>query len=212
MIRVTIDGRSLDAVEGRSVLQAWLAAGLPLTRGAGCMGQGVCGTCRVMVRRGDTGEVSTALACETLVQDAMVVVFLDDAQPELRHRYDLTQLRDGWSLLALSEQTFLEARSCRHCGGCDRACPKHIPVEAAVAAANAGQVSDAARAFDECVMCNLCSNVCPEQIAPNHLGLFLRRASVRVGLLPADLLARLHQIERGEMDIVLPNTGEGNQP
>lgn len=207
-----IHGRTLDAVEGRSVLQTWLAAGLPLTRGAGCMGQGICGTCRVMVRRGNTGEVTTGLACETLVEDAMVVVFLEDAQPELRHRYDLTALRDGWSLLALTERTFPEARSCRQCGGCDRACPKRIPVEAAVAAANAGQVNDAASAFDECVMCNLCSNVCPEQIAPNHLGLFLRRALVRVGLLPADLLARLHQIERGEMDIVVPEARDGGAP
>ena len=40
-------------------------------------------------------------------------------------------------------------------------------------------------------------------IAPNHLGMYIRRLSTVMTLRPNDLLHRLHQIESGEMTIDL---------
>ena len=206
-LRVTISGRELASVAGRTVIQAWLDAGLPLARGVGCMGQGVCGSCRAMVRRRGREDVRTELACETRVEDGMEVVFLEDLHTQPRHTYDLEAISDGWQLLERARTAFPEAARCRHCGGCDRACPKGIAVEAAVEAAVAGRMMDAARAFEPCIMCNLCTAVCPEQIAPNHLGVFLRRATTRLALLPSDLVQRLRQIEQGTMTLEIDAPG-----
>ena len=167
------------------------------------MGQAVCGACRVLVRLPGSREVSLRLACETLVSDEMNVAYVGDIAADSRHihEYDLAQVSDGWSVFSLLERSFPEAAACRHCGGCDRACPKQLHIEASVADANAGRLQAAADAFETCVMCGLCTSVCPEQIAPNHLGLFLRRTLVRLTLLPSDLQSRLREIERGTMRI-----------
>ena len=50
-LHLQFDGHAIEAVPGTSLLQAWTAAGLTLTENVGCMGQGVCGACRVLVRR-----------------------------------------------------------------------------------------------------------------------------------------------------------------
>ena len=68
MARLSIEGRQIEAPANCSILQAYLHAGEILAEGVGCMGQGVCGSCRVMVRRDGEQEVKTALACETLVE------------------------------------------------------------------------------------------------------------------------------------------------
>ena len=50
-------------------------------------------------------------------------------------------------------------------------------------------------------MCNLCTLACPEYIRPNHVGLFARRAVASLGLRPNDLIARIQQVESGELGI-----------
>lgn len=40
-VRLVIDGHAIDGEPETSLLQAWVAAGLPLTENVGCMGQGV---------------------------------------------------------------------------------------------------------------------------------------------------------------------------
>jgi ferredoxin len=203
--QLIVEGRSIESDSGRTVLQACLDAGVSMKRGVGCMGQAVCGACRVLVRLRDSREVTMRLACETLVVDGMNVAYVGDVAAESRHvhDYNLESVTDGWSVLSLLERSFPEAAACRHCGGCDRACPKQLHIEDAVAAANAGRLQEAADAFETCVMCGLCTAVCPEQIAPNHLGLFVRRSLARLSLLPADLLSRLREIESGAMRIDL---------
>jgi Fe-S oxidoreductase len=61
--------------------------------------------------------------------------------------------------------------------------------------------------FDECVMCNLCTLACPENIRPNHLGVFVRRMAASLTQRPTDLMLRLQQIERGELSIDLDAPG-----
>jgi ferredoxin len=201
MVGLGIEGRAIEAPAGSSILQAFIHAGQTLVEGVGCMGQGVCGSCRVMVRRAGTLEVKTELACETVVEDGMQVAFLDYFSSSVRHVYQIEELGDSWDALGKIDEVFPEAAHCRHCSGCDRACPKQLEVQRGVNLAVAGELAAAGTVFDECVMCNLCTLACPEHIRPNHLGLFVRRLTAAHTLRPANLMRRLREIERGELTI-----------
>lgn len=196
-VTLTFDGHVISAAEGKSLLQAWTAAGLALTENVGCMGQGVCGACRVLIRRPGERLATTALACEMLAEDGMQVAFVDHFPASRSHAYDLHSLTDSWSAIEQIDAVFPEAKHCRHCSGCDRACPKGLEVQRMVNLAAAGQTDAAAALFDHCVMCNLCVAACPEHIAPAHLGQFVRRMNAALTLRPADLVTRLHEIESG---------------
>ena len=201
MVKLSIDGRPLESPATSSILQAMVHAGQTLVDGVGCMGQGVCGSCRVMVRRAGEREVKTALACETLVEDGMQVAFLEYFTSAVCHRYRIEDIGDSWQALPKIGEVFPEASRCRHCGGCDEACPKGLAVQLGVNQAVAGELAASSQVFDECVMCNLCTLACPEHIRPNHLGLFVRRMLAAQTLRPSDLMLRLQEIERGEQTI-----------
>ena len=201
LVRMSIEGRPVEAPANCSILQAFMHAGETLVEGVGCMGQGVCGSCRVMVRRTGEPDVKTALACETLVEDGMQVAFLDYFTESERHVYRIEETGDSWEALRTIAEVFPEAAHCRHCSGCDRACPKSLEVQEGVRSAVEGRLTAASRVFDECVMCNLCTLACPEHIRPNHLGLFVRRMIAAQTLRPANLMLRLQQIESGQMAI-----------
>lgn len=200
LIRLTIGGSEVATAPGVSILQAHSRQGEAMTANVGCMGQGVCGSCRCLIRKEGEREVQTALACETLVEPGMQVSFIDYFHPDHVHYYDLKASAAGWSLLDELHSVFHQADHCRHCSGCDRACPKGLSVQDGVAAAVAGNLAEVVRIFDECVMCNLCTLACPENIRPNHLGLFVRRAAATTQR-PIDLLRRLREIETGAMRV-----------
>ncbi len=210
-VHLTFDGHSIQAAGSISLLQAWIKAGLPLTENVGCMGQGVCGACRVLVRRRGERLAGTALACETLVEDGMQVAFIDHFPARRPHVYDLHALTDSWAAIDQIDVVFPEAKHCRHCSGCDRACPKNIEVQHMVNLAAQGQTAAAGALFDDCVLCNLCVAACPEHIDPAHLGQFVRRLNASLTLRPADLIIRLHEIEAGGQPIDL-NTAGANPP
>ncbi|MCU1736819.1 MULTISPECIES: 4Fe-4S dicluster domain-containing protein [unclassified Pseudomonas] len=199
-VQVTINGALIETSALRSVLEAVIDSGQPLIDAVGCMGQGVCGSCRVLVRRAGEREVSTALACETRVEQGLQISFLDHLPMNRHHTYNLHDWDDTWNISERITATFPEASHCRHCGGCDRACPKGLDVQKGVNLAAVGDLS-ASQVFDECIMCNLCTIACPEHISPNHLGLYIRRMSASVGFRPADLMQRLGQINRGVMNV-----------
>lgn len=203
-VHLTIDGCEVAADPTQSILQAYARSGAELTANVGCLGQGVCGSCRCLIRKDQERQVSTALACETRVEAGMQVSFIDHFLPAHVHRYDLSDIRDSWGLLGQIRAVFPEAGYCRHCSGCDRACPKGLPVQSGVASAVAGDLAAAAAVFDPCVMCNLCTLACPENIRPNHLGLFVRRAIAALTLRPVDLMRRLRDIEAGAMTVEHP--------
>jgi len=206
-IPIIIDGHAIEAPEGASLIQAWIAAGLPLTENVGCMGQGVCGACRVLVRREGERIAAAALACETRAEPGMQVAFIDHFPARRPHAYDLDAMGDSWAALGQVDAVFPEAKHCRHCGGCDAACPKGIEVQKAVNLAVEGRALAAGALFDHCVMCNLCVAACPEHIAPSHLGQFLRRMANSLTLRPGDLIERIRQIENGSQAIDLDAPG-----
>lgn len=209
MVRVTIEGRTFAAPDSKSILQAYVHSGEPLFKNVGCMGQGVCGSCRCMVRRAGSREVATQLACETRIEEGMQVSFIDYFTPRRPHVYQIEDVSDSWKVYRQVDEIFPEAKHCRHCNGCDRACPKDIEVQRGVNLAVAGDIYRAAEIFELCVMCNLCTLACPEYIRPNHLGMFVRRAVATLGLRPSDLVMRLQQIESGEMTVDV-NAPAGN--
>jgi succinate dehydrogenase/fumarate reductase-like Fe-S protein len=211
-VELTFDGTPIKTASGVSLLQAWTGAGLTLTENVGCMGQGVCGACRVLLRRPGERLATTALACETLVEDGMQVSFIDHFPASRAHAYNLQSLTDSWSAIEQVDEVFPEAKHCRHCGGCDRACPKGIEVQKMVNLAAAGNTEAAASLFDHCVMCNLCVAACPEHIAPAHLGQFVRRMNASLTLRPADLISRLHDIENGNQRIDFDAPGANPAP
>lgn len=206
-VALTFEGHTLNAARGISLLQAWIQAGLALTENVGCLGQGVCGACRVLVRRRGERLAGTALACETLVEEGMQVAFIDHFPARRTHGYDLHAVRDSGTAIEQIDRVFPEAKDCRHCSGCDRACPKQIEVQRMVNLAASGQLAAAAALFDQCVMCNLCVAACPEHIDPAHLGQFVRRLHASLTLRPVDLALRLHEIEAGQQTISVDAPG-----
>jgi len=210
-IRISIDGREQEAQANDSILQAHLKGDETVTANIGCMGQGVCGACRCLVRKKGERETQARLACETVAEDGMQVSFIDYYLPAHVSRYDLSDIRDGWAWMTQLRTIFPEAAHCRHCSGCDRACPKSLEVQQGIALAVQGELQAAAELFDACIMCNLCTLACPENIRPNHVGLFLRRSHAAQTLRPGDLLRRLDEQSRGEMtiDITTITTHQG---
>jgi CO dehydrogenase/acetyl-CoA synthase alpha subunit len=191
-VELTINGMAVRAEAHMTVVEAAWANGVPRVTGVGCL-EGVCGSCRILLRRGK--EVGVALACETLVEPGIEVLFLPPpAAP--RHQYELAELSDGWDIQARFQEIFPEAARCRHCHGCVSSCPKGIVVEEGVALAVAGHFREAGEAFFECVMCELCDTACPEQIAPAHVGLFCRRITAFFHLRPPNLIHRLEEIRQ----------------
>jgi succinate dehydrogenase/fumarate reductase-like Fe-S protein len=195
-IHLKIDGGDVTVAAPASILQAAMASGRALTANVGCMGQGVCGACRCMVRRDGEREIATLLACETKAEAGMQVSFIDYFTPDKPHVYDISSIQDIWQLPDAVATYFPEAAHCRHCSGCDRACPKGLSVQQGVAQSITGDFAGAAAVFEQCVMCNLCTLACPEHIWPNHLGLMVRRAMAALTLRPADLMRRLDDVER----------------
>jgi heterodisulfide reductase subunit C len=64
-----------------------------------------------------------------------------------------------------------------------------------------GGVEEASDIFADCVMCNLCTRACPENISPSRLGMLGRRIVASHGLHSPNLLLRLDQIRRGALTV-----------
>lgn len=201
-ISLIVNGQQLNAEEGSSILEAVMQSGNPVIDNIGCAGQGVCGSCRVLVKRKDEKTVTSMLACETKVEEGLQASFLEHLPLNNRTHVYKTDDWEGntWNIVKRINEVFPEAKHCRHCGGCDNACPKHLEVQKGVNMASVGDLN-AATIFDECIMCNLCTIACPEMITPNHLGSYIRRLTTAMTLRPSDLLQRLNQIESGEITI-----------
>ena len=198
-VNLTINGKPITAPASLSVIQALWHAGYPRVKSIGCL-QGVCGSCRVMVRRADSHEVTMELGCQLLVAEGMHVSFLVFPNPT-HHTYELTGISNSWEVQARFHQIFPEADHCRHCGGCDVSCPKSIEVERGVELAAKGRFSEAGDLFIECVMCDLCMTACPENISPNHVGLFARRVTAYFHIRPSNLINRLETLRKGDLQV-----------
>lgn len=199
-IRINVDGRDIVTSPDVSIIEAVWQAGETLVAGVGCL-QGVCGSCRIMVRRAGSSDVTMELACETIVEPAMQVTFVGFLAHHRHHAYQIEDFYNAWDVLEQVNDTFPEAAHCRHCGGCDATCPRGLEVQRGVNLLIVGSVQEASDIFADCVMCNLCTRACPEHIGPNHLGMLGRRIVASHGLHSPNLLLRLDQIRRGALTV-----------
>ena len=191
-VALTINGLAVNAPTGMTIVEAAWHGGVPRVTGVGCL-EGVCGSCRIMLRRDN--KVTVGLACQTFVEKDIAVVFLPPASAP-QHHYEISDFKDGWDIQARFQKIFPEASRCRHCHGCVSSCPKGIAVEEGVTLAAAGRFRDAGEAFFECIMCELCDVACPELIAPAHVGLFCRRVTAHFHLRPPNLIHRLEELRQ----------------
>ncbi|MCP3851182.1 MAG: ferredoxin [Gammaproteobacteria bacterium] len=198
-VTLMINANQIVAPANLSVIQALWHAGYPRVKGVGCL-DGVCGSCSVMVRRADSTELKMELGCQLLVEEGMDVFFSVFETPS-QHSYDLSNINTSWDVQTEFHKIFPEAEKCRHCNGCNKACPKGIDVELGVDLAVKGRFRESGELFVECVMCNLCMTGCPEFIDPNHVGLFSRRVTGYFHTRPSNLINRLEAIRTGELDI-----------
>jgi len=197
-IEITVNGIRLSVSANHSLIQALWKTGHPNFKSASCL-EGVCGSCRIMVKYSNQPEVDMALACQSQVESGMQVVFpqyLEKESPALlNHRYQLQSSVESEQQL---KAVFPEAAHCRHCHGCTVACPKGIDVEQGITLANEGKLGAAGELFINCVMCALCP---PENIAPNYVALFARRTTAVNQPTPPNLANRLQALQRGELTI-----------
>jgi succinate dehydrogenase/fumarate reductase-like Fe-S protein len=205
LVNLVVDGRPVAAPPSMSVIEAVWYAGYTQVEGVGCL-QGVCGTCRIMVQHPDSREVTMQLACETLITEGMQVNYISFQERRGQRTYQIEDFQDTWEAFTQIQDVFPEAVDCRHCGGCDVACPKGILVQKGVNMAAGADTTgldpiEAGKIFDHCVMCNLCTHACPENIRPNHLALLVRRMTASLLLRPTNLIVRLEQIRNGELTI-----------
>ena len=194
-IKVNINGKDITLPAPMSAIQAVWHAGYPMVHGVGCL-EGVCGACKVLVRRAGGTEITTELGCQTMTEDGMQIIFLVFPTPN-HHSYELSDFNNSWETQGQFHHVFPEAAHCRHCSGCTKACPKDIDVEKGVDLAVEGKFREAGELFLECVMCGLCLTSCPERITPNHVGIFCRRVSAYFHIRPSNLINRLEEMRKG---------------
>ena len=196
-INVIINGKRITLPHQMTAIQAVWHSGDPMTHGVGCL-EGVCGVCKIMVRRVNDRKITMELGCQTLIEEGMEIVFLVFPAPN-HHAYRLQDFKNSWDTQARFHKLFPEASRCRHCSGCDKVCPKGIEVERVVNLAVEGKFKEGGALFLECVMCGLCLTACPERITPNHVGLFCRRITAYFHIRPSNLINRLEEIRKGDM-------------
>ena len=200
-INTVINGKEISAPEKFSVIQALWYSGYPRIKSIGCL-EGVCGSCRVMVRRNNSNDISMELGCQVLIEEGMQVIFL--AFPVIeQQQYKLENIGNSWEIQASFHKIFPQADQCRHCGGCNLSCPVGIDVERGVVLASKGRFREAGDLFIECVLCDLCQGACPESIAPNHVGIFSRRVTSHLHTRPSNLINRLERLRKGELQVVI---------
>lgn len=199
LVQVTINRQKITAPASLSAIQALWYGGYTKVDGVSCL-EGICGSCRVMVRRANSREVTMQLGCQTFIEEGMQILFISLPTAKC-HPYELTDIRNSWVIQDVLHQVFPETVNCRACSGCTRACPKGIDVEYAIKLINKGKLREAGCLFIDCVMCDLCVTSCPECIAPNHVALFCRRVISYFHTRPSNLINRLEELRRKELRV-----------
>lgn len=202
-IKATINGLTVNAPSTFSVIQALWHSGIPQLKSIGCL-EGVCGSCRIYLQKSESQKITMALACETQIEEGMVVVFPPFSDSS-NHQYQLSDILNSNQTQSAFQRFFPEADHCRCCGGCTQSCPKNLDVERGVSLANQGDFKAAGDIFSHCVMCDFCTSACPDNIAPNLVGLFARRVSAVFQTKPPNLMRRLTELAQGKASVIEPS-------
>ncbi len=195
-VTVEIMGKRYQVPQGITLIQAMWHTGHEITRGIGCLG-GVCGACSTLYRTKTSHELKQGLGCQLIVEEGMSFS-LSAPFPVKKPFYKMEEIKDPKQDLF---RHFPEAALCRNCNACTEACPQGIDVRTGVWKAVFGDFKESANLFLPCVMCNLCVPVCIADIAPNQVGLYVRRAqAIFFTEKPVQLSARIEEIQKGKFD------------
>ncbi len=193
-IPIYIMGKKYLVPSELTVQRAMEYAGFRLIRGCGCRG-GACGACAIIYRVPGSYKIKTALACITLVQEAMYILNIPYF-PSQKASYDIDFLEPNEDTIF---SLYPEIGRCVCCNTCTKMCPQNIPVMDVIACAMRGDLKQAAKLSLECVMCGLCASRCPGELSPHYIALLCRRIYGKY-ILPryTHVINRIRQLENGE--------------
>jgi succinate dehydrogenase/fumarate reductase-like Fe-S protein len=192
-VKIYIMGQAHDVPATLTIMKAMEYVGYKFTRGAGCRA-GFCGACSTIYRKGGDYRIYAALACQTMVEDGMVLTQLPFIPAE-KPKYDITALRASSNSVL---KYYPEVARCLSCNACSKVCPQDIKVMDYVQHSLQGQIDKAAEESFDCVSCALCSIRCPAEIPQYHVAQLVRRLYGRYQLqTPSYLEKRIDEIEKG---------------
>lgn len=199
-ISVYIMGKMYKVPVGSTIMGALEYSGYQLKRGVGCR-EGFCGACATVYRTKDDYKFKTGLACQTVVQDGMMVAQMPFI-PTCKPVYHLDELEpNAGTFMKLYPETF----RCLSCNTCTKACPQEIIVMDYINAVERGDIELAASISFDCIRCGMCALRCPAEIAQFNVGMLARRLYGKfIAPISPDLEKRIQEITNGiyneEMD------------
>ncbi len=193
-VTIRIMEQRVEVPASLTMLKAIEFAGYKLTHGVGCRA-GFCGACGTVYRLAGDHKLYYALACQTVVQDGMVLAQIPffPSQKPVYHLDDLVP--DAATLLAIYGETI----NCFGCNTCTKSCPQDLQVMDYVAASLRGDMAALADLSFDCILCGLCVARCPAELVPPHVGLLGRRLYARhVQTAAPDLAERITELDDGK--------------
>jgi len=195
-VKIYIMGSAHEVPESLTIMKAMEYAGFKIKRGAGCRA-GFCGACGTIYRKAGDYRLYAALACQTQVEDGMVLTQLPFI-PAPKGIYDVDSLQPTVSSIL---KFYPEVARCLSCNACSKVCPQDIQVMDFVQYSLQGQIDKAAEVSFDCVQCGLCAIRCPAEIPQYHVGMLARKLHGKYNTnTPETLLERVEEIENGTFE------------
>ena len=196
MAKIYIMGTAYEVPASLTIMKAMEYAGFKITRGAGCRA-GFCGACSTLYRKAGDFRIYAALACQTPVEDGMVLTQLPFV-PAPKPRYHIDDLSPSANSIL---RYYPEVARCLSCNACSRVCPQDINVMDYIQDCLHGNIDKAAEESFDCVQCGLCTIRCPAEIPQYHVAMLARRLHGKYTLgTPPQLIKRVDEIESGKYE------------
>ena len=195
-VKIYIMGRAYEVPATLTIMKAMEYAGYKFTRGSGCRA-GFCGACSTVYRKEGDFRIYTALACQTMVEDGMVLTQLPFI-PADKPIYDINTLTPSANTIL---RFYPEVARCLSCNACSKVCPQDIQVMDYIQFSLQGQIDKAAEESFDCVSCGLCAIRCPAEIPQYHVAELARRLYGKYLMItPSYLDERIKEIKDGKYE------------
>lgn len=206
-ITVSIMGEAYKVPETLTILKAMEYAGYRFRRGCGCRG-GICGACGTFYRLEKDHNLYTGLACQTVIQDGMVlaqVPFFPSNRATCLDEHK--ELPPDQHIAVLYPEIF----RCVACGTCSRTCPMGIDVMDYIASFKRGEIKGGAKKSFDCIMCGLCMSRCPANISHPIVAMAARRLTAIHLTLPSEVTRqRAEKVRSGYYEPMLAELTKKN--